>query len=106
MLWAPIAPGRPAHHLAHEYRHRTVAGQPDPGWRLGDERQPYPRVPPKTPSNSGRPDGRRWPPVRRSTCWSPSPAQARTRGLAWITLAEDDQAWTELGTSAAGGHRR
>ena len=93
---------RSADPAAHQHRHRSVAGRPCRvgGWEASD--QPYLRVPPAdaraaagravAAAGSGR--------VGRRGGDPPNGDRPDARGVAWITLAQDERAWTELGIPA------
>ena len=99
MFWAPPTPAGPLEITAHQHRHRIVAVRPDAGGWLGGER---PAVPARA---AGMPSSRCW--TRRCRRWRPGesvdvavtvPGTGSTaRGVAWITLADGDRAWTEMG---------
>ena len=99
MFWAPAAPAGPLTVTAHQHRHRIVAGGHHAGGWLGGER---PAVPARA---AGMPWSRCW----TGRCRRSRPGESvdvavtlpgggsTARGVAWITLAQGDRAWTAMG---------
>ncbi len=108
MFWAPVAPAGPL-----TVRLTNTGTDPWPadltlvgGWEESD--QPYLRVPPAALEPLL---DEALPPLAPGesvdVAVTPPTGDPTARGVAWITLAQGDRAWTELGIpGAAGGHRR